>query len=32
MLRNAFYYDGQRNIAEEYEVSLDPDCIIHSRE
>lgn len=28
-LRNSFYYDGQRNVAEEMEVSLDPRCPNH---
>jgi molybdopterin/thiamine biosynthesis adenylyltransferase len=31
MLVNAFYYDGQRNVAEEYEVSVNPDCPVHSK-
>ncbi len=30
VLRNAFYYDGQRNVAEEMEVPLDPRCPNHS--
>jgi molybdopterin/thiamine biosynthesis adenylyltransferase len=30
MLANAFYYDGQRNVAEEFEVSVNPDCPVHS--
>lgn len=29
VLRNAFYYDGQRNVAEEVEVPLDPRCPNH---
>jgi len=29
MLKNAFYYDGQRNISEEMEIPLDPECPIH---
>ena len=31
LLQNAFYYDGQRNMSEELEVPLDPDCPVHSR-
>lgn len=30
-LANAFYYDGQRNVAEEIEIPLDPMCPVHSR-
>lgn len=30
-LANAFYYDGRRNLAEEYEVELDPNCPVHMR-
>lgn len=29
MLTNVFYYDGQRNVAEELEVPVDPDCPVH---
>lgn len=29
MLSNSFYYDGQRNVSEELEVSLDPTCPVH---
>jgi molybdopterin/thiamine biosynthesis adenylyltransferase len=29
LLKNTFYYDGQRNISEELEVSLDPECPVH---
>ena len=29
VLRNTFYYDGQRNVAEELEVPLDPRCPNH---
>lgn len=28
-MRNTFYYDGQRNVAEELEVPLDPRCPNH---
>ncbi len=28
-LSNAFYYDGQRNVSEEYEVAVDPNCTVH---
>jgi len=31
LLQNAFYYDGQRNVSEEMEVPLDPDCPVHER-
>ena len=31
LVSNAFYYDGQRNIAEEMEVPLDPSCPVHRR-
>jgi len=31
LLANAFYYDGQRNISEEIEVSRDPNCPVHSQ-
>lgn len=30
LLRNSFYYDGQRNVSEEIEVPLDPRCPNHS--
>jgi molybdopterin/thiamine biosynthesis adenylyltransferase len=30
LLKNAFYYDGQRNISEELEIDLDPECQVHS--
>ncbi len=30
-LANAFYYDGQRNIAEEMEIPVDPGCPVHPR-
>lgn len=29
VLRNAFYYDGRRNVSEEIEVPLDPRCPNH---
>jgi molybdopterin/thiamine biosynthesis adenylyltransferase len=28
-LRNAFYYDGGRNVTEEIEIPLDPSCPVH---
>ncbi len=28
-LSNGFYYDGQRNVAEEFEISRDPSCPVH---
>ncbi len=31
LLANAFYYDGQRNVAEEMEVPPDPACPVHGR-
>jgi len=31
MLSNAFYYDGQRNVSEEMEISRDPDCPVHAK-
>lgn len=31
MLANSFYYDGQRNVAEEMEIPLDPMCPVHQR-
>lgn len=31
VLRNTFYYDGQRNVSEEMEVPLDPRCPNHSQ-
>lgn len=31
LLSNSFYYDGQRNVSEEIEVPLDPECAVHSR-
>ncbi|MEM0344205.1 MAG: ThiF family adenylyltransferase [Thermoplasmata archaeon] len=31
MLRNTFYYDGERNLVEELEVEPDPDCPVHGR-
>ncbi len=30
-IANAFYYDGLRNVSDEIEVSLDPNCPVHSR-
>lgn len=30
VLQNALYYDGQRNVAEEIEISVDPRCPNHS--
>ncbi len=30
VLRNTFYYDGQRNVSEEAEVELDPRCPNHA--
>jgi molybdopterin/thiamine biosynthesis adenylyltransferase len=29
LLNNAFYYDGERNVSEELEISLDPGCPVH---
>jgi len=29
LLRNAVYYDGQRNVCEEFEVDLNPECPVH---
>lgn len=29
LLNNAFYYNGQRNLSEEMEITLDPDCPVH---
>ncbi len=29
MLSNAFYYDGERNMSEELEVTIDPSCPVH---
>lgn len=29
LLANAFFYDGQRNAAEEMEIPLDPSCPVH---
>lgn len=31
LLSNAFFYDGQRNVSEEMEIPLDPNCPVHSR-
>lgn len=31
VLANALYYDGQRNVCEEMEVDLNPDCPVHAR-
>jgi molybdopterin/thiamine biosynthesis adenylyltransferase len=31
MLSNVFYYDGQRNVSEEIEISLDPACPVHPK-
>ena len=31
LLSNAFFYDGQRNVSEEIEISLDPTCPVHLR-
>jgi len=31
LLSNAFYYDGQRNMSEEIEISLDSDCPVHTK-
>ncbi len=30
LLSNAFYYDGQRNVSEEIEIAVDPDCPMHA--
>ncbi len=30
-ISNAFYYDGFRNVSDEIEVPLDPNCPVHSR-
>ncbi len=32
LLANTLYYDGQRNVAEEAEVAVNPDCPVHSRQ
>ena len=29
LLNNAFYYDGERNISEEIEIPMDPECLVH---
>lgn len=29
LLKNVLYYDGQRNVAEELEIPVDPDCPVH---
>jgi len=29
LLSNVFYYDGKRNVSEEIEVSVNPDCPVH---
>lgn len=29
-LSNAFYYDGQRNVADEIEIPIDPRCPVHT--
>lgn len=29
LLSNAFYYDGRRNVSEEIEVPVNPDCPVH---
>jgi molybdopterin/thiamine biosynthesis adenylyltransferase len=31
VLANTFYYDGQRNVSEELEVPVAPDCPVHLR-
>ena len=31
VLSNSLYYDGQRNVCEELEIELNPDCPVHSR-
>lgn len=31
LLKNTFYYDGQKNLSEEMEVTLDSDCPVHPR-
>lgn len=31
VLANALYYDGQRNVCEEMDVDLNPDCPVHTR-
>ncbi len=31
VLTNALYYDGQRNVCEEMEVELNPECPVHGR-
>jgi hypothetical protein len=28
-VRNLFYYDGKRNVADELEIELNPDCPHH---
>ena len=28
-IRNMFYYDGKRNVADELEIDLNPDCPHH---
>ena len=29
-LSNAFYYDGRRNVSEETEIPMDPECPVHT--
>ena len=31
LLANSLYYDGQRNVAEEIEIPIDPDCPVHPK-
>ncbi len=31
LLNNVFYYDGQRNLSEEMEIPLDPECPVHPK-
>lgn len=31
LLSTAFYYDGRRNVSEEFEVPIDPSCPVHAR-
>jgi len=31
LLANSFYYDGQRNVAEEIEIPRDPNCPVHAK-
>ncbi len=30
LLNNCFYYDGERNVSEEIEITFDPECPVHA--